>query len=96
MPAERAKSLPPIFTYAQARAAGLSKHELYRRRDAGKLELIVRGLYRRADAEVADIDLIEIAARVPKATLCLTTALSRHGLSDEIPAVIDIAIPRGT
>ncbi len=30
-----------------------------------------------------------------KATLCLTSALARHGLTDEIPAGIDIALPRG-
>jgi len=27
--------------------------------------------------------------------MCLETALARHGLSDAIPAAIDIAIPRG-
>jgi hypothetical protein len=33
--------------------------------------------------------------RVPRATLCLETALARHELIDSIPAAIDIAIPRG-
>ena len=42
------------------------------------------------------MDLIEIAERVPSATLCLETALARHGLIDAIPAAIDIAIPRGS
>jgi predicted transcriptional regulator of viral defense system len=53
------------------------------------------GVYRWADAPVADHDLIEIAERVPRATLCLETALARHGLIDSIPVAIDIAIPRG-
>jgi hypothetical protein len=53
-------------------------------------------LFRRADAEAeADLDLLEIARRAPQATLCLTTALARHGLSDVIPARIDVALPRG-
>lgn len=49
-----------------------------------------------ADAPPADDDLIEIAERVPMATLCLETALARHGLIDAIPSAIDIAIPRGS
>lgn len=52
--------------------------------------------FRRADtAGGADPDLLEIAYRAPHATLCLTTALARHGLSDAIPARIDVALPRG-
>ncbi|MHB2022630.1 MAG: hypothetical protein ACYCO3_04760, partial [Mycobacteriales bacterium] len=49
-----------------------------------------------ADAPPVDSDLIEIAERVPHATLCLETALARHGLIDAIPVAIDIAIPRGS
>lgn len=30
------------------------------------------------------------------ATLCLASALARHGLSDAIPAAPDVALPRGT
>jgi len=53
-------------------------------------------VYRWADAPPADDDLVEIAERVPRATLCLETALARHGLIDAIPAAIDIAVPRGS
>jgi predicted transcriptional regulator of viral defense system len=68
---------------------------LYRWRDEGAIELLGRGLYRRADASIADTDLIEVAHRAPEATLCLTSALVRHGLSDAIPASHDVAVPRG-
>jgi hypothetical protein len=65
-------------------------------RDSGLIEAIGRGLYRRTDiGQSTDIDLLEIARRAPGATLCLTTALARHGLTDEIPATIDVALPRG-
>jgi hypothetical protein len=74
----------------------LSKRRLYALRDAGELIALGRGLFRRADAEPADLDLIEIAERIPKATLCLETALARHELVDSIPAAIDVAIPRGS
>jgi predicted transcriptional regulator of viral defense system len=62
----------------------------------GLLEQIGRGLYRWADAPEIDQDLLEVAYRVPRGTLCLVTALTRHGLTDIIQDRIDIAIPRGS
>lgn len=87
--------LPATFSYTQARANGLSERRLYAMRDAGVLEQLGRGLFHRSDSEDADPDLLEIASRASLATLCLTTALARHGLSDAIPARIDVALPRG-
>jgi hypothetical protein len=52
-------------------------------------------MFRRRDAGPADIDLQEVTLRAPRATLCLTTALARHGLTDEIPSMIDVALLRG-
>ena len=88
-------TLAETFSYAQARAAGLTKHRLYQLRDSGMIEQIDRGLYRRADADIGNLDLIAAASRIPSSTLCLGTALARHGLSDIIPSRTDIAIPRG-
>ncbi|MFG2060419.1 type IV toxin-antitoxin system AbiEi family antitoxin domain-containing protein [Micromonospora sp. NPDC048871] len=87
--------LPATFSYSQALDAGFSEWQLYRLRDQGLIASVGRGLYRRHDAEVVDVDLIEVARRAPSATLCLTTALARHGLTDEIPSRIDVALPRG-
>ena len=90
-------ALPPIFSYSQARQAGLSQRRIYWLRDHGLIELLAHGTYRRSDLPIGgDPDLIEIAARVPRATLCLTSALARHDLTDAIPSEIDIALPRGT
>lgn len=87
--------LPPVFTYSDAMAAGLSAERLYRYRDEGHLEQVGRGLYRRVDASPADHNLLEIAHRAAEGTLCLVTALARHGLTDVIPDRLDVAIPRG-
>jgi hypothetical protein len=35
------------------------------------VERISRGVYRRSDATLADLDLLEIAVKQPQATLCL-------------------------
>ena len=86
--------LPATFSYTDAREAGLSDRRLYALRDAGLIEPLGRGLFERADAVGnVDSDLLEITHRAPQATVCLTTALVRHGLSDAIPASIDIALP---
>lgn len=87
--------LPETFSYSQAMAVGMSERRLYALRDAGRITQLGRGLFRDAGADIADHDLLEIAHRVPRATLCLTTALARHGLTDEIPSRIDVALPRG-
>jgi len=89
------QKLPSVFTYTEAIARGLSAERLYAFRDQGIVEQISRGLYRWADAPEIDQNLLEIAYRIPKGTLCLTTALARHGLTDSIPTRIDVAVPRG-
>ena len=87
--------LDDTFSYREAREAGLSDTRIYGLRDAGAILALGGGVYRWADAPPADLDLIEITERVPRAMLCLETALARHELIDAIPAAIDIAIPRG-
>ncbi len=75
--------------------SGVGDSLIYRLRDAGDIIALGGGVYRWADAPPADHDLIEIAERVPAATICLESALARHQLIDSIPAAIDIAVPRG-
>lgn len=86
-------SLPPIFTHAAARHRGISDRDLYRWRDEGIIDQLARGIFSQPGIQ-ADPDLVEIAVRAPQATLCLTTALARHGLVDDIPDSIDVALPR--
>lgn len=93
------EGLPSTFTYRQAREAGLTKWRLYDLRDRGAITSIGRGLYRRADADLAepaDHDLLEIAHRARWATICLTSALAHHDLTDAIPSSIDVALPTGS
>jgi predicted transcriptional regulator of viral defense system len=87
--------LPTTFTAADATQHGASRRELQRMLATGEVERIGRGLYRRTVAEPLDYDLVEIAMRADKATLCLVSALARHELTDIIPATHDVALPRG-
>src|SRR5688500_12198139 len=74
--------LAKVFQYSDALASGISAERLYSYRDSGLIEQIGRGLFRRTDGEPADLDLLEIAHRSRRATLCLISALARHDLTD--------------
>lgn len=83
------------FSQTEAGRAGVDSRQLYRMLDKQQIERISHGLYRRTDLPPVDLDLTEIAARRPDATICLESALARHDLIDAIPTKTDIAIPRG-
>lgn len=84
------------LTPSTAGQAGLSRSALYRGARAGRLDRIARGIYLPAEASATDWDQLEAATRRPDATICLTSALAHHDLTDAIPAALDVAIPRGS
>jgi predicted transcriptional regulator of viral defense system len=89
------ENLPMTFTTKAALKLGLHPRELYRLRDAGELIELSRGVFRRADAPPASLpDLLAVAHRAPAAIVCCVSALAVHDLTDENPAVVDIAVPR--
>ena len=58
---------------------------------------MVRGLYSLPDAEITENQtLIEVCQRVPKAVLCLLTALQIHGIGTQMPHEVWVALPEGT
>jgi hypothetical protein len=87
-------SLPDTFRFSEA-LERISERGLRRLIDEGSIVALSRGLYLKKDW-LGDGDLIEIAAKASRATLCLRSALARHELIDDIPAEIDVAIPRGS
>jgi len=73
---------------------GIHPRDLYSLRDRGEVEELARGLYRLAAApQLTSPDLVSIAVRVPRAVVCLVSALAHHHLTKEIPHAIDIALP---
>ncbi|HSZ30164.1 MAG TPA: hypothetical protein VK784_10470, partial [Pseudonocardiaceae bacterium] len=66
-------------------------------REAGEIDELSRGVYRRADAEpTAHLDLLAACTRAPHAVVCGESALSLHELIDDIPHQVHIAVPRGS
>ena len=91
------RRLPAALTREQALGYGLTRAGLNRLLKEDRLERFGHGLLMRPDlTETADLDLIEARLRAPAATLCLSSALARHQLTDNIPASTHLAIPRGT
>jgi predicted transcriptional regulator of viral defense system len=84
------------LTTGEAVKAGMFKKDLYRLRDAGRLDEISRGVFRHADAPAVEhLDLVAVAMRAPAAVVCLSSALSYWELTDEIPRHVHLAVPRG-
>jgi predicted transcriptional regulator of viral defense system len=86
-----------VFRTRDATEAGVHRRNLYALRDKGFLVEISRGLYRLANAKATPhLDLIAVGRRSPRGAICLNSALSFWDLTDEIPAEIHLAVPRGT
>src|SRR5437016_11611567 len=79
---------------SKAMRLGIHPRTLYALRDAGEIEQVGRGLYRLSTAPaLSSPDLVPIAIRIPRAVVCLISALAHHGLTTQIPHAIDIALP---
>jgi predicted transcriptional regulator of viral defense system len=79
---------------SQAIRLGIHPRTLYLLRDLGDLEQVGRGLYRLSDAPpLTNPDLVPIALRMPRAVVCLISALAYHGLTTQVPHAVDVALP---
>jgi hypothetical protein len=94
---ERLTRLPPTFTARSATDAALAPRDLAVLREAGDIDELSRGVYRRADAEpTAHLDLLAVCTRAPRAVVCGESALSLHELIDDISHEVHISVPRGS
>lgn len=74
---------------------GLSRMYLTRLMQEGRLERVGYGLYSLPDNDaIAEQSIIEVAAKVPSAVICLLSALRFHDLTTQNPFEVWIAIPR--
>ncbi len=73
---------------------GIHPRTLYALRDAGEIEQIGRGLYKLSTTPpLSSPDVVPIAIRIPRAVVCLISALAHHRLATQTPHTIDIALP---
>lgn len=87
----------PTFTTREAKAIGISAASLAYYAKIGVLERVSHGVYRNPQLESSAPfewqDLLETAQSIPDGTICLISALSYYGLSQEIQRQYWIAIP---
>ena len=84
-----------LMRMSEFRRAGITAATIARLEKAGKLSRLARGLYQLPDATVgSNHTLAEASKLVPRGIICLTSALAFHGLTDQMPARVWLAIGR--
>ncbi len=77
----------------ELQAIGVAATTISRAVKEGSVVRISRGLYQLSDSEVdTNTILAEVSKQAPKARICLISALAFHGLTDQIPRKVWIAI----
>lgn len=73
---------------------GVHPRTPYALRDCGELGQVGHGIYRLSSAPpLTNPDLVTVAIRIPRAVICLISALAHHGLTTQVPHEVDIALP---
>ncbi|HUE99156.1 MAG TPA: type IV toxin-antitoxin system AbiEi family antitoxin domain-containing protein [Anaerolineales bacterium] len=84
-----------ILRASTAIELGVPQHIIYKMVEEGELVREAQGIYRLKDSEpLGNPDLVQISLRVPRAVICLISALYFHELTTQIPHQVHFALPR--
>lgn len=84
-----------ILRASNAIELGVPQHILYKMVKTGDLVRETQGVYRLSESEpLGNPDLVQISLRVPRAVICLISALYFHELTTQIPHQVYFALPR--
>lgn len=82
-----------ILRLVELREAGVTAATMSRMERAGAVIRLSRGVYQLPDADLdPNHGLAEAAKRVPKGVVCLVSAFAFHGLTDQMPPKVWMAI----
>lgn len=82
-----------IVRLAEFRSSGITAATVSRMVQDGEVVRLTRGLYQLTDAQLdTSHSLAEAAKRLPKGVVCLVSALAFHGLTDQLPKKVWLAI----
>ena len=82
-----------IVRLREFKEAGITAATVSRMCKDGDVARLARGLYQRPDAPIgAHHSLAEAAKRQPKGVICLVSALAFHGLTDQLPRAVWMAV----
>jgi predicted transcriptional regulator of viral defense system len=78
----------------EMKARGFQTRDIKRLVEQGRLVKLKPGLYRLRDIPPHETTgLVEVCLAMPKAVICLTSALAFHELTTFVPTVVSFAIP---
>lgn len=82
-----------MMRLVELRAAGITGATISRMERNGEITRLARGIYQLRDAPIdLNHSLAEATKRLPKGVVCLVSALAFHGLTDQLPRRIWMAI----
>jgi len=86
-----------VLRAADVRQHGWSPQLLSRLYQSGELQRFARGLYGLPETEITEHQtLMEVCQRVPKAVVCLLSALQFHEVGTQLPHDVWVALPEAT
>jgi predicted transcriptional regulator of viral defense system len=86
-----------LLSAADLRSHGWSPQLLLKLHRTGQLKRVTRGIYSLPDSEITEHQsLVEVCRRVPKAVVCLLSALQFHEIGTQLPHEVWIALPEAT
>lgn len=82
-----------IIRAQDLRKAGIAGSTIQRALEKGELARVSRGLYQNSNSDIdGNQTLAEVANRIPKGVIAMTSALAFHGLTDQMPRKTWVAI----
>ena len=89
------RKLPALIRPRDLAAHGIPRSRLQGMLAAGQIQRLGRGLYRRTDAPITELETVAaVSKRIPGAVVCLLTALHVHGIGTQSPRQVWIAVDR--
>ena len=84
-----------LLRVSEAVRLGIPEHIVYEMVQKGELVKETRGVYRLTDSDpLGNPDLVQVSLLVPKAVICLISALYFYELTTQIPHSIYVALPQ--
>lgn len=85
-----------VLRTSEALACGVQRRTLYWMRDHELIESLSRGVWHLVEYPLpSSPDVASVMRRVPRAVLCLVSALEFHEIGTQVPSEVQIALPQG-
>lgn len=86
-----------VLRFSEAVRLGVRPGTLREMVESDQLEQLARGLYKvKSTPDLSVPDLVIVAAKIPKAVICLVSALTFHDLTTHFARGVQILLPRGS